>query len=140
MATITIADPMVNTDSAMGTPVRAGEIFDQHMLVYLDPNDGNRAKRANCLQTNPYEHVLFGVSLGAAEYAGDPVHILQSGNLAGIASYWTAAGELFVLSQTAGKMMNMSDLQSGDWIVVVGYSTAADAFTFDIRNTGVQVP
>ena len=52
MATYTIADPMVNTDSATGTPMRGGEVMDQHMLIYLDPTDNNRAKRANCLQTN----------------------------------------------------------------------------------------
>jgi len=110
------------------------------MFVYLDPNDGNRAKRANCLQTNPYEHMAFGIALGKTVYINQPVHILQSGQLQARFNLFVAAGKLFVLSQTAGKMMDMSDLQSGDWITVIGYSTADDTMTFDIRNTGVQVP
>ena len=112
------------------------------MFVYLDPNDGNRAKRANCLQTNPYEHMVFGIALGKTVYINQPVHILQSGQLEARPelSVFGDAGKLFVLSQTAGKMMDMGDLQSGDWITVVGYSTSDDRMTFDIRNTGVQVP
>lgn len=53
-------------------------------------------------------------------------------------SVFTGKGHQLVLSGTAGKMMEASDLSTDVYVTRIGYSTAATKIVLDIKATGLK--
>ena len=52
---------------------------------------------------------------------------------------FAGAGLLLALSPTAGKCMDAADLLAGQYLTIVGWSTAADKLKVDLAHSGLQL-
>lgn len=132
--------------SATATKVTgiAGATLTQGQLVYQDTNDSNRWKLADADASSAAAAISNGVSvigytLSAAS-AGQPVTVLtQDDDLThGLAT--VTAGEVLILSATAGAVAPVSDLGSGMFPHVVMIAKSATKAIFRPVAGSVAVP
>ena len=75
-----------------------------------------------------------GIALNKAVAANQPVKLMTGGNL-GLGAILTAT-EQYVLSDTAGGIMPIGDLDSGDTLSVIGHASTTSNLVVAINNTG----
>lgn len=132
--TITPAN-LVTTEK--GTNAIADEAIVAGQLFYLDSEDSNRAKL--CQADAEATATVKYMALNSAA-ADQPVAGIASGTFE-VGSIFTAAGKVLALSpDTAGKMIDVGDISTGEFLSIVGWSTSATAFQLNIANTGIEMP
>ena len=78
-----------------------------------------------------------GIAVSACEADGAQVVIQKSGNVA-LGAILTK-GTTYVLSDTAGGIMPIADLDSGDTVVLLGTATSTSNLLLHVKNTGAVV-
>lgn len=118
------------TDGTAGETVTAGQTLylkDSDSKYYLaDSDSGTAAVRA-----------LAGIALNGAS-AGQPLRVFLGGNITIGAT--VTVGKIYVLSDTAGGIMPVDDLETGDYVTIVGIGTTAAIITATFTNSGAAVP
>jgi hypothetical protein len=83
---------------------------------------------------------VAGVAINAAS-SGQPVDFIVSGSLTlAVTSGNLTAGEIYVLSGTAGGIAVEGDLASDDYVSIIGVGTSTTTMAISFNNSGVQVP
>ncbi len=130
--TITAAD--VQYSGAVASII-AGEALDAGQIIYQDATD-HLAYKAQCDGVAGEENVL-GMTVNSA-VAGQPVSYVGAAEIE-VGTVFASAGKLLILSGVAGKMCDAGDIAGGDYLVVLGWSTATDSFQLDVKRTGFQL-
>lgn len=112
----------------------AGEAITAGQVVYLKGSD-SRAYKSDANDST--KNTVKGIALNNAA-AGQPVYVQTGGNV-NVGGTLTVGG-IYCLSNTAGGIDAFASLSSSDWIVILGYATAADNLRLMITHTGVQKP
>lgn len=114
----------------------AGVAIDAGELIYLDANDGNKAKLA--VNSSAAAANVVGMAVNTAAQ-GQPVSYSTSGLIAVGAEKFDGQGMLLVLSDTAGAAMDAADAADGEFLTVIGYSTSESQIQLAIRPTAVSL-
>lgn len=137
MADIAItASSVVAADGAVskqeyiaGATIAAGDI------VYVDTANNNVVKLAQADGT-ALEATVKGMALNSAA-SGQPVLVAVSGDVT-VNSVLTVA-QVYILSATAGKIcLDVTDLDSSEYLSIVGIGTTATNLKLNIFNSGVE--
>lgn len=112
----------------------AGEAITAGQVVYLKASD-NRAYKSDANDST--KNTVKGIATNNAA-AAQPVYVQTGGNV-DVGGTLTVGG-IYCLSNTAGGIDAFASLSSSDWIVILGYATAADNLRLMITHTGVQKP
>ncbi len=82
---------------------------------------------------------LNGLAICLSDAAADqPVVLLRGGDLDG--GFTVVVGTVYVVSDTAGKIMPIADLTTTDeYLSIVGYGTSANTLSLAISITGIQI-
>jgi len=131
---ITAANVGVSGSTAKVRIVQVGEAVEQGEVGYLDTAT-SKYKLADA--SAEATAVVAGVFLTPAAADGYAVMATSGGIDLGVTL--TVAATL-VLSDTAGKIMPIADLTSGEYSSTLGICTAADTLELKIDNSGVVVP
>lgn len=133
--TITNTNVVPDAENINVQQVIAGEVIDAGEMVYLDSTDANKAKLAEAGDTQAKANVL-GMALSDAVAAGQKFLVAKTGSEIAIGT--GAAGQVYVLSTTAGKIALESDIGSGNYLTIIGYGTAtANEIMLAISATGI---
>lgn len=134
MADLSVTAASVQLMSSANTQrVQAGEAgITQGMSVYMDTADSDKWKK--CINTSAAAALAGGIALTPA---GDDEYflIVTSGKVDLGATL--AVGEVYGVSDTAGKIRPVVDDGTGDFVTILGVATAADALDVQIRASGV---
>ena len=135
---ITVAD----VDALAGEEANAdcGSVsLDQGDAIYLDSDRLAQKCDANAAATS----VCDGICLNAAE-PGQPVRYLKPGVTQIGSNIDLGAtldvGKQYVLSENAGKIKPVEDLNTGEYVTYLGAAFAADNLIFQVLRTGVTWP
>lgn len=134
-----MAEYTLTEAEVLGTPgphLIAGEAIAAGDLLYRKSSD-NRVYKAQSDGTAE-EAVVIGIALSSAAAAGQPVVYQAGGEVTVQSDAFTVVGALLVLGGTPGVAQDAGDLSDGDYVTVIGYSTAANKMVLDIAATGVQ--
>ncbi len=134
MATYTFTSGSVLQSGATQGAI-AGEALNAGDFIYLDPADG-KARKAECDGTVDKAKAA-GIAVNSA-VAGQPVNYVASGEVTVDAAAFTGAGLLMLLSPTAGKCMDAADLLTGQYLTIIGWSTAVNKLKVDLAHSGLQ--
>ncbi|MBK8915047.1 MAG: hypothetical protein IPM64_10695 [Phycisphaerales bacterium] len=113
----------------------AGEALVAGEFVYLNPADG-KARKAMTGGALDLTRVA-GMAVNSA-VAGQPVSLSATGEVT-VNSAFSLAGQLLVLSGTAGRCMDATDLEIGQHLTVIGWSTAANKLRLNLAASGVKL-
>lgn len=116
-------------DMTAGAAITAGQV------IYKD-SAAETAKLADCDGTAALA-VVVGIALNNAA-SGQPVRVMTAGDL-NIGATLTA-GEIYVLSGTAGGVAPEGDLAQNDRVCLIGVATSSSNLRLDIFNSGATVP
>lgn len=105
--------------------------------VYKDTADASKFKLGDCDDASATVRTLYGVALNGAS-AGQPVAIQTEGDIT--IGGTVVVGEIYVLSDTAGGIMPEGDLETGDYVAVLGVGISTTQIRMGILNSGVAVP
>lgn len=124
------------TAGAAGSVHTAGEEIEAGELCYLDTTDNSKAKLAE--NTTLAEAAVHGIALNHA-YTGQPVNLLQSGEVTVQAAVFSTEAQFLTLSNSAnpGKLEDVEDLGAGEYGTILGWVTDADKFMLDISASGL---
>jgi len=140
MADITItAANFIPSSSAvyLGTVCIAGETITAGQPVFLH-TDNKYYKASAGTAANA---TAIGIAANGAA-ANQRFNVVSSDTAAACGSVFGTAGKALVLSATPGSLAPYADMVSGDYVTIVGVSTAATTMQFDFsrRLAGVQLP
>lgn len=113
-----------------GAAIAAGE------LVYQDAAANNTFKLADADSATSGVRQLYGMALNSAA-AGQPLAVQYGGAVTMNAAL--TAGEIYVLSSTAGKMAPEGDLSTGEYVGIVGVALSATSLQLHIGNFAVAI-
>jgi hypothetical protein len=116
------------------TTVTAGGTITAGMPVYKDASDSNKYKaaKANALSTS----VVAGIALNGASN-NQPMTITSGGGDINLGDTLTV-GETYCLSDaTAGQIVPIGDLNTGDYTVILGIAETSSNLILDIQTAGV---
>jgi len=130
--TITAASVQPTSSTKRLTKI-AGAAITAGQSVYVDASD--LLQLADC-DASATTAAATGISL-ANVAAGQPCSYATTGDL-DMGSIITA-GEIYVLSGTAGGIAPEADLASGDYVTILGVGKDADTMTIHIYASGNQV-
>jgi hypothetical protein len=114
-----------------GATVTAGQ------TVYADPADAGRYKPADADSATAAVRATAGIALNSGS-AGQPADIQESGRITIGAT--VVVGTIYVQSDTAGGIMPAADLETGDYVTVLGIGVSASQIDLNIHRSGVAVP
>lgn len=114
----------------------AGETITAGQTLYYKETD-SRYWKADSDSATSAVRVLVGIALNGAS-AGQPVRVQTAGSITIGAT--VTVGTIYVLSDTAGGIMPQADLETGDYVSIVGVATTSSAILMINRNSGVAVP
>lgn len=128
MADVSVTAASVKvTSSTIVKHVFAGAAITAGQVVYRKTSDGEYyLADASAAATG----VPAGIALHTSA-DGQPLAIATHGNLT-FGAYFTA-GELYVLSATAGKIAPVGDLTASEFNIVIGSATTTTNLQIDIR-------
>ena len=125
----------------LGKTAVCGEVINAGHMIYLDPDDDNRAKIARAYYENPEKLAnVAGMALNSTYAAGQPLQYAQTGlfkvlNLAGF--NWL--GHALFLG-AGGKVERWHNVGASQWVTQCGWGGPGDKeFTLNIRVTGLQI-
>lgn len=110
-----------------GATVTAGQ------TVYADPADAGRYKPADADFATAAVRATAGIALNSGS-AGQPADIQEGGRITIGAT--VVIGTIYVQSDTPGGIMPAADLETGDYVTVLGIGVSAS----QIDLNGVAVP
>jgi hypothetical protein len=128
---ITPAD-VVRDSSAATVDGTAGASVMAGSPVYKDTADDDNYKPCDATTAETAE--ADGIALHAAEDQ-QPLRVLKYGEL-DLGAVMTQ-GEIYVVSQNAGKIMPAADLVAGDYVTVVGVAISSETLQVKIIASGV---
>lgn len=115
----------------------AGETITAGQTLYFKESD-QRYWKADSDSATAAVRTLAGIALNGAS-AGQPLRVFLGGNIT--IGGTVTVGTIYVLSDTAGGIMPAADLETGDYVTIVGIATTSaiiQCTTF--INSGVAVP
>jgi len=127
MAALTITAGSVGVSSnAIFQAVQVGEAVTHMQPVYLDAATGKYMK-----DDADTADVLRGVTLTAAATDGTAI-IATGGDV--IPGATLTVGETYVVGTTAGQIVPIGDLASGDWSKIVGVASSASLLSLVMKT------
>lgn len=114
----------------------AGETITAGQTLYLKESD-SRYWKADSDSATSAVRVLVGIALNGAS-AGQPLRVQTAGSIT--IGGTVAVGTVYILSDTAGGIMPSTDVETGDYVSIVGIATTTGIILLDITNSGVAVP
>lgn len=112
---ITAANVLKSATASQADAV-AGEEMDAGTPIYLDASDGNKAKKADA-NASAAAAACVGITVNKA-FTGQPIRYLTSDDDFTHGLTGVAAGDVLILSATAGRIAPVADLASG-WFPTV---------------------
>lgn len=128
-----------NVLAASGTPKGrgiAGGTITAGQPLYIDSSDSNSLKPCDA-DASAAAAAAVGISLHAA-LDGQPIEYQQSGDINVGATL--VVGKPYVVSDTAGGIMPVDDLETGDYVTLLGIASTASNLKLAIQVSGVAVP
>ena len=120
---ITAANVVAAASAQMGEAT-SGEAIDAGEIIFFDGADSDKAKLADA--NDSAKIVARGMALNSAPGADQPVSYIISGEVTvGATSPAMAAGDIFILSATPGKMAPASDAATGWYVVAFAVAKSA---------------
>lgn len=134
MATITPtpADLRISANSRAKTG-RAGESVAPFDLLYQDA-DGSLKKAVN---TSSNEATVVGIAITYAAINGIVAYVSPGVNVVSSSALWTQ-GATYVVSDTPGQMMLAGDVDTGDFVTMVGIAESSTELIFSVLSTGIE--
>jgi predicted transcriptional regulator len=134
--------PVVGSVIASAAAVKkdgtAGEAIIQGDVLYKSSSDSKLYKADS--NDTAAKAVVVGVALNAAS-AGQPVDYAEKDAALELGATTVTVGTVYVLSPTAGKMMPVDDLATGDRVTVLGVGVATNKIMLSKPIvSGVAVP
>ena len=130
--TITAANVVPVTGYSKTTGV-AGATITAGQPVYIDTTDSNKMKACD-VDASVLAATVAGIALHGASN-GQPLSYITSGDITIGAT--VAVGIHYVASDTAGGIMPIADLDSGDYVSRLGYGISTTQIRMDIKNLGL---
>lgn len=115
------------TTGVAGTTITAGQ------PVYIDTTDSNKLKLCD-VDASSLAATVAGIALHGASN-GQPLSYITAGDITIGAT--VAVGVHYVASDTAGGIMPIADLDSGDYVSRLGYGISTTQIRMDIKNLGL---
>jgi len=129
VATYTFTPSSVISAGAITLVAVAGENINAGDLVYQDATDSNKVKKS--VNSSIAQSKTAGICLNSAA-AGQPVLYTTGIEVTVQPGTFASIGRLLVLSSTSGKCMDAADLVVGNYLTIIGWSTAADKLRLSI--------
>ncbi len=135
---ITVAELLAGSgDSAIFESRNAGGTITAGQSVYLDATT-NTYKLADS-NDSAATAVVRGIALHAA-LAGQPLKIQMAGPITIGATAAMTVGQTYCIGTTAGSIVPISDLTTGDRVSHLGVATTAAILGLKINNSGALKP
>ena len=140
MADLTITAANVSLVSgAHDVDCIAGEAFVAGASVYLSSTDGKWYKAKSSGNADQAGATDLGVALATADAAGARVSVAKPGSVVALGT--GAAGGIYVVSATAGKIAPAADLASTNKATVIGLGIGSNQIVVHrLYNAGAVVP
>jgi hypothetical protein len=139
VANLTVTAGVVVADAGFGSGAgTSGANVAAGNLVYLDSTDSYLVKLADCANTTKAGCV--GVALNGAS-VGQPVQYQTSGSFTftTTAANTVAVGTVLAVAVTAGAIRPATDNTTGNYVTVIGVSTATNKIKLGLVASGVAV-
>ena len=130
--TITAANVVPGTGAKKRTGT-AGTTITAGQTVYLDATD-NKYKLYDADSATAAVRALAGIALNGAAN-GQPLTVQYEGNITIGAT--VAAGVIYVGSDTAGGIMPAADIETGDYVTVIGVGISTTQIKLAFIESGV---
>lgn len=117
-------------DCTAGATITAGQ------ACYIDTAASNVAKLAQA-DNAAIEATVKGIALNGAS-TGQPVSLATAGDLTMGAT--VGVGTIYVASKTAGGICLTTDINTGDYVSIIGVGTTTAKLKINILNSGVELP
>lgn len=121
------------TSVALNKRGQVGEAVTEIMPVYFDSASTNKYKKATNATSAESQVTHLTYDAGSTD---DYVALFNGGQLNIGATL--VAGTTYYLSDTAGKIVPLTGLASGDYVVRIGYAISTSIFVVDIKVYGTQ--
>jgi hypothetical protein len=115
----------------LGAVVTAGQ------LVYKDTSDSGKFKLCDS-DASAAAATVYGIALNGGA-AAQPVVVAINGSTLD-PGFTVTVGAVYVVSDTAGGIMPVADLETGDFTSVIGVGITASKIQLTFINSGVAVP
>ena len=133
---LSITAASVTTTSTSFRDITAGATITAGQAIYQDSTDNDKGKLADANDTSA-KAVVVGIALHGAA-SGQPLRIQTGGNITIGAT--VTVGKVYVLSETAGGIKPIDDIDMSDYVTVIGVGTTTAIIKMNITVSGVQVP
>ena len=133
---ITAANVVKGSGATYDTGV-AGATITAGQLVYKDASDSNKYKLVDSDSATAAARVVHGIALNGAS-SGQPLQVQRTGEIT-IGATLTV-GETYVASDTAGGIMPIGDLETGDYVTIIGVGKTSSVLALSIFNSGAVKP
>ena len=132
---VTAANVVAGTNATVEHGI-AGATITAGQTVYRDSTT-KRYLLADADSVTPAARAGLGIALNGAAN-GQPLAIVTGGNVNPGAT--VAVGAIYVQSDTPGGIMPSVDLETGDFVTILGIGTTASNIAVGITVSGVAVP
>ena len=129
---ITEADVELSSKTSTEIKVQVGEAVKRNQPLYFKSSDSKYWLADNNVDEDTAK--ATGLSVTSADADGQ-VLMMQSGPL--LAGATLTKAEVYVVSNTAGKIMPIGDLAAGQYLTILGYASSTTTLEVDITATGI---
>lgn len=131
--TVTAASVLPQSGAAISYNETCGATITAGQVVYRDSADSNSCKLAQANASGTA--TVYGIALnGGAD--GQPLAVITAG--AYTPGGTTVQGQVYALSSAAaGSIVPLSDLNTGDYVSIIGYASNTSTIVVGIKNSGV---
>jgi len=130
---------VVASSSASKVLGTAGATVAAGQLVYRDSSDSNKFKLVDADSGTAAARVVYGVALNSASN-GQPINVCTADTTLEIGTHSVAVGTVLIASDTAGGLMPVADVDTGDYVTAVAVVKSATAIVFGILASGAAAP
>lgn len=135
MANLTISSEIAIVDANVNMrPIQVGEAVTKFMPVYLNATTGTYMK---CVSSSQVAATAGAIIHTPASTDGWALAFFP-GSRINVASTFTA-GDLHIVSATAGLVAEVGDLSAGQWQFVLGQAESASIFHFKPFGEAIQL-
>ncbi len=134
--TVTAANVQKGVDARIASGV-AGATITAGQVVYIDTADAGKLKPVDSDSATAAARAPAGIALNGAS-AGQPVTFQNEGQIT--IGGTVTVGVLYVASDTAGGIMPSADLETGDYVALIGIGVSSTSISLCLFNSGVAVP